>query len=128
MKFMSVFMESIQTSNRLRTQNPAAGVAKAEQLISKYCDDNPATRSQSPAIGGDSKTPEPSLDPAYVPADNVAASLASDTIPALRSGTIESLAVANSVSPKLPQEPPLDLTPAPSLCAEPKSAEGRDRK
>lgn len=128
MKFISFFMDSIQTSNRLRTQSPLIGLAMAEQLISRYCDDNSATRFQSSAIGEESKTPEPSLDPAYVPADNVAAGHASGDIPALRFDTIETLAVANSVSPDLPQEPPLDLVPAPSLRAEPKSAEGRDRK
>jgi hypothetical protein len=100
----------------------------AEQLISKYCDDNPATRFQSSAIGEESNSPEPLLDPAYVPADNAAANHSRGDIPALRSDIIESLAVANSVSPNLPQEPPLDLKPAPSLRAEPISADCRDRK
>ena len=127
MNFISFFMDSIRVANRLKRQNPQAGVETAEQLINKYCDGNQSALVQPSAFGEDSSTPEALLDTAHEPANNAKASHRRGDSPELRTDIIESLAVANSKSPRLPKEPPLESQPNPASRAGPNWAEDQDQ-
>lgn len=127
MNLISFFMDSIRVANRLKRQNPQAGVETAEQLINKYCAGNQTTRVQSSAFREDSSTPEALLDPAHEPANNAKASHRRSDSPELRTDIIESLAVANAKSPRLLKESPLESRPSLSSRARPNWVEDQDQ-
>jgi hypothetical protein len=127
MNFLSFFMDSIRVANQLEARNPQAGLEIAEQLINNNCIGNQSARVRPSAFSEDNGAPEALSDPTHEPANNATASHSCGDGPALQTDVIESLAVANSKSPKLSQEPPLESLPEPSSRVEPKWADDHDQ-
>ena len=127
MNFISFFMNSIRVANRLKRQNYQAGLETAEELINKFCDGDQFALVQPSAFGEESNAPEALLDPAHEPANNAKADHRHGDSPELRTDIIESLAVANAKSPRLPKESPLESQPNPASRAGPNWAEDKDQ-
>ncbi len=127
MNLISFFMDSIRVANRLKRQKYQTGLETAEKLINKYCDGNQTAGAQPPAFKEDGNTPEALLDPSHEPANNAKASHRRGDSPELRTDIIESLAVANAKSPRLPKESPFESQPNPASRVGPNWAEDQDQ-